>query len=69
MASDIWCASLPCLENASWATDLSGTRISLFRLHAYVFSLELHHSDPIEKPLHVHFSLLLPTSRRAALQV
>lgn len=45
MASDIWNAILPCLEDVSWATDLSGTRISL-SLHAEVFSLELHPQIP-----------------------
>ena len=46
MASDIWSAVLPCLEDVGWATDLSGTRISLLSLRADVFSLELHPQIP-----------------------
>lgn len=43
MASEIWSVVLPCLESGSWATDLSGTRITLHSPHADVFSLELHY--------------------------
>lgn len=61
MASGIWSVTLPCLESGSWATDISGARITLHNLHADVFSLELRPLYPyIIKCKHGRNSSLLP---------